>query len=464
MTGLWMNRRAWHPTAGAALLHRRFMLKAGLAGAATAAVGLPALPVLGQAKRFAGVTINGTSFQHTYHIALKKWLPEFEEATGMKVNLDLNGMPVFIQRTDLELSTRGSAYDFINLGMPVAGRWISSGWMTKLDEFIANPNLTSPDFEAGDFAAGAQAVFAGPDGTGTYGFAWVAGAILMGVARSDILEKAGLPMPKTVEELLETCRKTNQPNSTFAFVNDALHHWEWPPYLMAMGGMIFRNPPQDVMPMINSPEAIRAAQIYAELLSKYSPPGVISFTDDQAMRYQFAGRANIRTTSIDWLVPIGKNPDSKTRETMRFEPMPGGPAGSFPAVNANGFGIPAGAKNKEAAWTFIQWATSKRIFKRQVLENAYVTVPRRSVVTSAEYHDANMINGQDVGKLYLDTVEASAPRVYMKYRNNPMFPLVGEKINKAIEQIASGQMDAKAAMDAAQQAAVADIAKAGVKL
>ncbi len=450
-------------TAAAARVHRRFLLRAGLFGAASLAVGLRAPAVRGQAKRFAGVTITGGAFQHNFHLALKSWLPELEEKTGLKVNFELQSNPIYNQRTDLELSTGGSAYDFCNLGTPWAGRWITSGWMTQLDEFARDPNLTPPDWDPGDFASGAQAILSDANGR-TFGFAWVAGAILTGIARIDVLEKANLPIPATCEELLETCRKTNDPGNVYAFVNDALHHWEWPPYLMAEGGTIFRDPPSNLTPMLNTPEAIRAAQLYADLMSKYAPPGAISFTDDQAMRMQFAGRANIRTSSIDWLVPIAKAPESKVRSTMRFAPMPGGPAGSFPAVNANGFGIPAGAKNKEAAWTFIQWALSKESFRRMALEKAYVTVPRRSVIASPEFRESMTINGQDVGKLYIDTVEASGPRGYMRYRNIPVFPQVGEKINKAIEQIASGQLDAKTAMDQAQQAALADIAKAGVKL
>ena len=449
--------------AEAAKSHRRVVLKAGLTAAAALAVGLRSPAVLGQAKRFTGVTINGSAFQHTFHIALKKWLPELEDSTGLKVNFDLQSWPIYNQRMDLELATHGSAYDFCNIGTPFAGRWITSGWMTPLDTFVSNPNLTAPNFDAPDFATGSQAILSNAAGT-PYGFAWVSGAILMGLARADILEKAKLPIPKTVEQLVETCKRTNKPGSTYAFVDDALHHWEWPPYLMAMGGTIFRNPPTDLTPMLNTPAAVKAAQLYSELLSKYAPPGVLSFTDDQCMRYQFAGQANIRTCSIEWLVPIARSPESKTRETMRFAPMVGGPAGSFPAVNANGFGIPAGAKNKEAAWTFIQWALSKAMFTRQVQQNSYVTVPRRSVVRSAEYRKVMTINGQDVGKLYLDTVDAKGVGNYMKYRNMPVFPQVGEEINKAIEKIVSGQTNAKAAMDAAQQAAVADILKAGVKL
>ena len=72
-------------------------------------MGLPAPAVIGQAKPFDGVTINGACFQHVFHTYIKEYIPEFEEATGMTVNFELQAFPIYNQRIDLELSTQGSA-------------------------------------------------------------------------------------------------------------------------------------------------------------------------------------------------------------------------------------------------------------------------------------------------------------------------------------------------------------------
>jgi hypothetical protein len=61
-------------------------------------------PVLGQAKKFAGVSISGAAFQSTYHEYLKAYLPEFEAETGMKVDFQQQAFPVY-NITDPELST-----------------------------------------------------------------------------------------------------------------------------------------------------------------------------------------------------------------------------------------------------------------------------------------------------------------------------------------------------------------------
>lgn len=437
------------------MLRRRGVLK----GAVATGMAVVGAPVFAQAKPFSGVTINGACFQHGYHTAIKEMLPEFEAASGMKVNLEQQSFPVYNQRMDLELSTKGSAYDFCNITFPYSGRWVGSGWLSPLDDLLRDPNATPASWGADDFVGGAQAPFKDAQGR-TYGFAWASGAMMMCASRADLIEKAGLKMPQTVEELIQVCAATHNPEIA-AFVNDRLHHWNWIPYLMAAGGSVFRNPPSDLTPMLNTPAAATAADQYARLLRSYSVPGVLSFSDDQAMRAQLSGRANIRTSGFEWFLPLAKSAESKVRDTMRVMPMPSGPAGFFPAANSNAYGIPAGSKQKRAAWEFIKWAVSKETVAKLALEKAQVAVARRSVITDPRYRAVMTINGQDVAKIYIDTMELAGQRGYMRYRTLPVYPQVGEKINKAIERVASGQGTGAVAMAQAQEEAIADLRKSG---
>jgi multiple sugar transport system substrate-binding protein len=450
-------------TLRAAALHRRALLEGASAMAALGTLGLRAPAVLGQAKPFDGVTINGASFQHVFHTYLKEYIPEFEEQTGMKVNFELQAFPIYNQRMDLELSTEGSAYDFCNVTFIYTGRWIGAGWMTPLDPFVSDANLTPADWDAGDFVGGAQSALQDAQGN-TYGFAWEAGAMIMGIARGDLLDQAGVAVPTTFEELTAVCDAVHNKERVAAFVADKLHHWNWIPYLMGYGGGVFRDPPGDLMPTLDTPEAAEAAEYYAHLLTTYGPSGVLSFTDDQAMRAQLAGRANIRTQAIGWMTPLAKQDDSTVKETVRYALMPGGPDGNFPGSNSHGFGIPAGAKNKEAAWAFITWAMSKDTLRRIALEKGYSAVCRRSIIEDPAYKEALTLNGQDVAGLYLQVLELGGKSGYMKYRTVPVFPQVGDKINKAIERIATGQQDGAAAMAQAQEESIADLKKAGVQL
>ena len=235
---------------------RRRLLKDAAGGSAALAIGLHAPAVIGQAKPFAGVTINGACFQHVFQTYLKEYLPEFEAATGMKVNLDLQAFPVYNQRMDLELSTKGSAYDFCNITFIYSGRWIGAGWMAPLDEYFKNPNKTPANWDASDFVAGAQSSLQDAKGS-TYGFAWEAGAMLMGAARGDLIEKAGMKMPTNFDELVKVCDAVNKKDNSAAFVADKLHHWNFIPYMMGRGGKVFRGPPDDLTPLLDTPERSR---------------------------------------------------------------------------------------------------------------------------------------------------------------------------------------------------------------
>jgi multiple sugar transport system substrate-binding protein len=451
-----MNNTKRPGVQGTGLSRRGFLAGTAAAGAALA---FPMPAVLAQTKEFAGVTLNGATFQHGFQTALKALLPQFQEQTGIAVNLDIQAFAVYNQRMDLELSTQGSSYDFCNITFPFSGRWVGSGWLSPLDEFTNDPNATPADFDPADFLSGAQTPFIGQDKK-TYGYAWVTGVQMMAAARGDLIDKAGLKLPTTLDELMQVCVETNSPE-TAAYANDKLHNWQWPPFLMGFGGKVLKDAPTDLTPVLNTPEAAKAAEYYATLLSKYGPSGVLSYTDDQVQQGQYAGRINIRTQSADWLIPLGTNPASKVKDTVRYGMFPGGPAGAFPGVNSQGFGIPAGSRQKRAAWEFIKWATSKEILLKLAVENAQLSVTRTSALNDERVKSALTINGQDVGAIYQQTVELAGKGGYMTYRTQPVFPQVGEKINKAIEQVATGQATAEKALADANNQAIADLQKAG---
>jgi multiple sugar transport system substrate-binding protein len=433
-----------------------------LAGSGALAA-LAASPALGQAKPFAGQTLNGAAFQSTFFEYLKAYFPEFEERTGARVNFNTQAFPVYNQRTDLELSTRGSALDVVNVTFIYSGRWIGAGWLTNLSDFVNDRNKTAPDWDAADFVSGAQSAMTNAQGQ-VFGFSWEAGAMLMAASRADILDSAGQAMPTTFDGLLAACEAVQGKEGMSAFVADRLHHWNWIPYLMGMGGRIFKDPPGNLTPVLATPEAIRAAQWYAELLSKFGPSGVLSFSDDQAMRAQMAGRSMFRTQAITWLVPLAKHAESTVKSTVRYALMPAGPQGNFPGSNSHGLGIPAGSRRKELAWAFIQWALSKEMLNRIVGTHGYPSVCRRSVITGDAFRQALTLNGQDVASLYLQVLELGGRSGYMKYRTVPVFPQVGDTINRGIDRIATRQQPAEAAMRQTQQDAVQVLTRAGVRL
>lgn len=177
------------------------------------------------------------------------------------------------------------------------------------------------------------------------------------------------------------------------------------------------------------------------------------------------GRSNIFIHSSSWVTPILLSEESKVKDTSRVVRMPAGPVHDYPASNSQGLGIPKNAKNKEAAWEFIKWALSPEISMRLVKEHGHSSICRRSVIQSEEYRERNTVNGQDLGALYLEVLELPAKgENYMAYRTVKEFPIVGDVVNKAVEQPVTGQLSPRDAMNAAQEQAVANLRRAGTAL
>lgn len=416
----------------------------------------------GSAKKFAGVTLNVSTFSAAYPKLLQQWLPEFEALTGAKVNFDAPSFPVYNQRADLELSTKGSAYDVVNVTFIYSSRWINSGWLTPLDDYIRNPNLTPADWDINDFLPGARAPETGRDGR-LYGVPWTAEALLTASSRFDLVEKAGLAFPDTTDDLVKVLRAVNKKERVAGFVADNHYGWTFVPYLQAFGGDVFRKAPDDLFPTLDTPEAIAAGEYYANLLKEFGPDGAITYQPDQVTQALKLGRVNFTDAGQLYLTQLGDPAISKTVKTVKFGLVPKGPAGRFPGTAVHGLGIPAGSKQKEAAWAFIQWALSKQITSRAVAAG-YGSPARRSNIDSPEFRRKQVINGSDLAKLSLDSIELAAKSGHMKYRTVSVYPQVDQQINKAIELIASGQLSAKQAFQQAQANTIAELKRGGAKL
>lgn len=443
------------------MTQRRRLLQAAAALGASAI--LPAM-VRAQsgAKKYSGVTLNVSVFSTAYAKLLQQWLPEFEASSGAKVNFDAPSFPVYNQRADLELSTRGSAYDVVNVTFIYSSRWINSGWLTPLDEFIRNPSLTSADWDVKDFLPGALAPETGKDGK-LYGIPWDAEVLLSASSRFDLVKAAGLAYPDTTDDLVKVLRAVNKKERVAGYVADNHYGWTFVPYLQAFGGNVFRAPPDDLFPTLDTPEAIAAAEYYANLISEFGPDGGVTYTPDQVTQALKLGRTNFTDAGQLYLAQLGDPSASRTIKTANFGLVPKGPAGRFPGVAVHALGIPTGSKNKEAAWAFIQWALSKQITRRAVVAG-YGSPARRSDIDSKEFRAKQLINGHDLAELSLQSIDLAAKSGHMKYRTVAVYPQVDQQLNTAIARIATKQLSAKQAMQQAQAASIAEVKRAGIKI
>lgn len=442
----------------AAKLNRRLML----AGSAGGLLTLPGkAPAQGGRKPLDGVTLNVSCWNSTYPRLLTEYIPEFEAATGAKVNYETPSFPIYNQRMDVELSTGSSTYDVVNVTFIYAGRWVGSGWVTPLTDFIADPAKTPAGWDAADFLPGATTAFKDRQGR-LSAIPWTADIFMAGASRYDLIQKAGLKMPDTFAEVETMAKAVHKQGGVPAIVCENHYGWSFIPWLQGMGGNVFKAPPDDLTPTLDSPEAIAAADQFGRLMREYGPDGAVSMSYDQVVAMLKQGRVNYSPNAQTFLVQMAQK-EAKSAATCAFSKVPTGPAGRFPGVAAHGWAIPTGSKQKDAAWNFITWAMSKELGMRTFTEKKYSSITRRSIIESPAFKDSLTLNGFDVSNIYLDAIQ-QAERGYMAYRTMPVYPQIDREIDAAIQSVITLQKTPTEAMKTAQQNALAEIKRAGIKL
>ena len=281
-------------------------------------------------------------------------------------------------------------------------------------------------------------------------------------SRFDLLKAEGLGMPDTFDELDRAMALINKKDNVAAYVVE--NHWGWTfiPFLQGFGGSVFRNAPDDLMPTLDTPEVAQAAEFFAKLINSYGPQAAAGYTYDQVNEAMRAGKTNYSPMNHAFAALLGTE-GSKVTPTSNFSMIPRGPKGRFPGVASHGWGIPVGAKNKDASWEFIKWAMSKELVGRMVDTHGLGSVTRTSLLNSPAYKSRMIINGVDTGKMFLDSI-ALSEQGHMKYRTVHVYPQVNAQINQAVSRVVSGQMKAKEAFALAQTNALADLKRAGVRL
>jgi len=412
-------------------------------------------------KPYAGTRLKMSQVSHAYGDALISKLPEFEEQTGIKVEIDQMSFPVLNQRAELELVSGSGAYDVMQMIFIRSGRWIGAGWAEPLNPFIEDPKLSDKaTLDVNDFVAGALSPFR--RGDQIYALPWLSDSTVVGY-RSDIFEKAGYAkFPDTFEALEEAAKKIHT-RQTAAFVTEDNLHWIFPNWLLSYGGGFFANPPTDLTPTFDTPEAIKAAELFTTMLSKYSPPGGIKLDPSVSQAIMHQGKAACYLDGLGNVQHIIDPKKTTLADRMAFTQTPRGPKGHFPQLAVHGYFINKASKSKPAAWEFIKWATGKNIMRWAALNKGHLACTRASVLNDPEVRRRYTWRGSDLADLHLAVMQRAGAG-YMVYRTVPSFPPVGDRVIIAMTAIASGQTSVAEGMRALQVDAERILEKAGVKV
>ncbi|RCW52040.1 ABC transporter substrate-binding protein [Paenibacillus prosopidis] len=308
------------------------------------------------AQPFLGKTITLVTANHPWADAIRPLLPEFEAATGMNVIIQGFFEDQLTQKLTLQLTTGSATPDvFMYRPLQEGKLFYKNGWLEPLDDYARE----DAEYAYADFSG--EAIRSATVDGKLAGIPVIMEQEIL-YYRKDLLKKAGIPVPDTIEELISAVRKLHDPdNGVYGFIARGQRSplvTQVSSFLYSEGGD-FTNGQKAT---INTPEAMRAFSIYGGLLRDYGPPGVINMSWPQASAFFAEGKAAFYTDANSIYKSAIDPARSNISEHIGFASFPAGRSGTrFYNITSWGLAMNPRAVDKEAAWAFIRWATSKEI-------------------------------------------------------------------------------------------------------
>jgi ABC-type glycerol-3-phosphate transport system substrate-binding protein len=396
-------------------------------------------------KAYAGAKLVFACLDTTNYRKMDNLLPWLKEKTGIDVAMDYIPENAYMTKLQVVLSSKTGEYDVIYANNKMYPVLFPSGWILPLDGYLKDSTLTSADYNYADFVPKiAQNVMY--DGK------------IMGIPfgnESNILyynkamfKEAGLTTPpRTMMDVYEYAKKLNQPDKGQAGIamlgtrEGNVNGYGWIMLWLSLGGS-WTPAGGPKYAVLADPVAIRATEMWTDMLTNYGPKGISSFGWNELYLSMQQGKvAMVIATTKDY--PIFVDPSkSKIGDVLGYASIQG-TGDSYTVGNIGAWLVPSSGKNTKAAWVALQAMTSKEAQTKQVTEKDLVDVTRQSVIDS-----------QVFGSKYNPEWAAASKEAFAhgNVEYTPLIPQGGqirEFLAIALSKSLSGQATPKDAMEEA---------------
>jgi sorbitol/mannitol transport system substrate-binding protein len=431
-------------------------MRLGALGVAFAAIGL--------ASSASAATITIATVNNSQMIVMQKLAPQWEQATGNKINWVVLEENVLRQRVTTDIATNGGQFDVVTIGSYETPIWGKQGWITPVGDFPKSYDYEDIFKPVRDALSLKSQLFAVPfyaESSFTY-------------YRKDLFDKAGLTMPEQphytdVEnaakkltdrshEIYGVCLR-GKPGwgENMAFVDTLINTY---------GGRWFD---EQWKPQLDTPPWHEAITFYINLLREYGPPGASSngFNENQAL---FA--TGHCAQWIDATSGAGYIYDKSTSQVSDKTAFAAAPIAKVPNGNhwfwAWALAIPKTSKQISTAKAFLQWATSKEYVQLVGKTDGWTAAPpgtRTSTYAKAEYLKAapfakfveQAITTADLNHPTAQPV----PYIGIQYVAIPEFQALGTSVGQLLAAALTGRMSVDDMLKQAQTSVANAMEQAG---
>lgn len=314
--------------------------------------------------------------------AIRKFVPDFEKATGIKVDIEVYDEPTARQKLVLDASSGTGTYDVTSASFWNLPEFVKAGWLQPLDEYIAQAK--DPWLHPDDIPTGAKQAMSVDGKLYALPHTIIGG---MGFYRKDVFAELGLEPPRTTEDFLAAAEviKEKRPDlipftargaGTFASLGTDLG-WAY-----GYGALLFD---EQNRPHADSPEMVEAMTDFVTLMKDYGPSDAATQDFTQAGEKFSSGKAAMMFDTTGFGTIFEDPAESKVAGKVGYT-LPTGPDGKpLQWLYNEGLAIPSGSNNKNAAWLFLQWRLSRDTTMKELTELGRTDVPSLHVLNSPEY-------------------------------------------------------------------------------
>jgi sorbitol/mannitol transport system substrate-binding protein len=438
-------------------LSRRAFLAGTTGGAALAltgcATGAEQLFTGGSSGKTVTVAIVSNS-QMTDAISLS---PLFERLHP-DIHLNFVSLPENEARAKItaDVSTQGGEFDVVMISNYETPMWSANGWLVNLQPYI---NAT-PGYDAEDFLPQLRATLSYKGDLYSVPFYGESSFLMY---RKDLMAKAGITMPlhptwDHVGQIAAKMQNTTKGQSGICLRGDPGWGENLAPIdtvINSFGGRWF-NPAWQAQ--LTSPEVQRAVSTYVSILQKYGEPGAPEAGFSQCATLYSQGDAAMWYDATSAVSTIEDPASSKVAGKNGYAWAPtqnGRPSGWLYTWS---LAIPATAPDKQAAWDFVSWMTSKSYIETAGQKLGWSHVPPGSRFSSYQIPQYKKLSAA-YGPLTLQSINATdsahptvkpVPYTGVQFLDIPEFQDLGTDVSEQMSSAIAGQQSVSAALSQAQ--------------
>jgi multiple sugar transport system substrate-binding protein len=394
--------------------------------------------------------------KHPFTESLLPLIGEFETLTGIKVDYLILPENEYFSKLVADLSNQRGEFTVIMTGPMRNWQYATPGWIHPLDDFLKNPKLTDPawykfdDFFPGLIAANRwSGKTGGGVGEGPLYAVPVLGETYILAYRKDLFDQHKIKVPTTLEEMAAAARAVKQKAGIDGIVARGAPNTPTIATGFISGAKSFADGKwheidENLNPRFHDPVHVKFVEQWVDMIRESGPANWANMTWYDAMEAFAAGQAGM-IADADFFAATYEDPKkSKVAGKVGYALIPPGPAGTtYSGLWTWALGMSKATKNKEAAWLFIQWATSARTLLNATVEYRNYNPARASVMSNSQ---VQKIMGQWGNGNYLDVLQKNLKTARVAWVPNPERTRLGDIWARALHEVYFKRLSAEEAM------------------